>query len=88
MEIDQRILKNNRAVRLLSKMLKAGNVSKAIKIHIYEIVTCPVVLYACKTWATEIAKINWKFRNEKSQGRYLEELEISMDSGKGGQIRK
>lgn len=55
---------------------------------IYETVIRSVVCTSVKRGQLlEVAKINWRFGNEKSLERYLEELEIGIGSGEAKEIR-
>ena len=55
-----RIMAGNRCVSALQKIIKSKNISRSLKIRMYQTMIRPIVLYACETWtfnATESSRL-------------------------------
>lgn len=54
-EIQTRIMKGNRCAAALNSLLKNKNLSRKLKIKIYNAIIRPVVLYGCETWTMTLS---------------------------------
>ena len=55
-EIKKHFLLGRKAITNLHSMLKSGDISLLIKIHIVKAVVFPVVLYECESWTIKKAE--------------------------------